>query len=87
MSDALTARNYTVGYFVGSLSEESINRALAKALIRLALAATPMSRTPPFAFMRPGTDFTTTYSKALFTPPEFASSTAAAVPPATIRCT
>jgi chromate reductase len=36
MSRDLTARNYTVGYFVGSLSAESINRALAKALIRLA---------------------------------------------------
>jgi NAD(P)H-dependent FMN reductase len=36
MSGDLTARNYTIGYFVGSLSAESINRALAKALIRLA---------------------------------------------------
>ena len=30
------ARTYRVGYFVGSLSSTSINRALAKALIRLA---------------------------------------------------
>ena len=36
MSGDVTARNYTVGYFVGSLSAESINRTLAKALIRLA---------------------------------------------------
>src|SRR6187401_649092 len=28
--------NYTVGYFVGSLSTSSINRLLAKALVRLA---------------------------------------------------
>ncbi|MEO5798833.1 MAG: ACP phosphodiesterase, partial [Gemmatimonadales bacterium] len=27
---------YKVGYFVGSLSKESINRKLAKALVRLA---------------------------------------------------
>ena len=32
----LTARRFTVGYVVGSLSAESINRALAKALMRLA---------------------------------------------------
>jgi chromate reductase len=32
----LTARRFTTGYFVGSLSAESINRALAKALMRLA---------------------------------------------------
>jgi chromate reductase len=36
MSGDVTARNYTVGYFVGSLSAESINRTLAKGLIRLA---------------------------------------------------
>jgi len=36
MSGELIARKYTVGYFVGSLSAESINRALAEALIRLA---------------------------------------------------
>jgi NAD(P)H-dependent FMN reductase len=36
MSGELIARKYTVGYFVGSLSAESINRALAMALIRLA---------------------------------------------------
>ena len=30
--------NYTVGYFVGSLSTSSINRLLAKALVRLAPA-------------------------------------------------
>jgi chromate reductase len=36
MSGELIARKYTVGYFVGSLSAESINRALTEALIRLA---------------------------------------------------
>jgi chromate reductase len=36
MSSDVAARNYTVGYFIGSLSAESINRTLAKALIRLA---------------------------------------------------
>src|SRR5258708_3726707 len=36
MSGELIARKYTVGYFVGSVSAESINRALAEALIRLA---------------------------------------------------
>ena len=36
MSSDVAARNYTVGYLVGSLSAESINRTLAKALIRLA---------------------------------------------------
>src|SRR5258708_30670953 len=36
MSGELIARKYTVGYFVGSLSAEAINRALAEALIRLA---------------------------------------------------
>jgi chromate reductase len=30
------SRNYTVGYFVGSLAKASINRTLSKALIRLA---------------------------------------------------
>ena len=30
--------NYKVGYFVGSLSTSSINRLLAKALVRLAPA-------------------------------------------------
>jgi chromate reductase len=30
--------NYKVGYFVGSLSASSINRLLAKALVRLAPA-------------------------------------------------
>ena len=32
--------NYKVGYFVGSLSTSSINRLLAKALVRLAPAGT-----------------------------------------------
>ena len=32
--------NYKVGYFVGSLSTSSINRLLAKALVRLAPAET-----------------------------------------------
>jgi hypothetical protein len=36
MSGELTARRFTVAHFVGNLSAESINRALAKALIRLA---------------------------------------------------
>jgi chromate reductase len=36
MSSDLTERSYTLGYIVGSLSAESINRTLAKALIRLA---------------------------------------------------
>jgi chromate reductase len=36
MSSELTERSYTLGYVVGSLSAESINRTLAKALIRLA---------------------------------------------------
>jgi chromate reductase len=36
MSSELTERSYTLGYIVGSLSAESINRTLAKALIRLA---------------------------------------------------
>jgi chromate reductase, NAD(P)H dehydrogenase (quinone) len=36
MSGELTARRYTVGYIVGSLSAASINRVLAKVLIRLA---------------------------------------------------
>jgi chromate reductase, NAD(P)H dehydrogenase (quinone) len=36
MSSELTDRSYTLGYIVGSLSAESINRTLAKALIRLA---------------------------------------------------
>jgi chromate reductase len=36
MSSELTERSYTLGYIVGSLSAESINRALAKALMRLA---------------------------------------------------
>ena len=31
---------YSVGYFIGSLSEKSINRTLSKALIRLARFAT-----------------------------------------------
>lgn len=34
--DGSTAGRFTVGYIVGSLSAESINRALAKALMRLA---------------------------------------------------
>jgi NAD(P)H-dependent FMN reductase len=34
MSSDLTARSYTVGYIVGSLSAQSINRTLSKALIR-----------------------------------------------------
>jgi chromate reductase, NAD(P)H dehydrogenase (quinone) len=36
MSSELTDRSYTLGYIVGSLSAESINRTLAKALIRVA---------------------------------------------------
>jgi chromate reductase len=36
MSSELTERSYTLGYIVGSLSAESINRTLAKTLIRLA---------------------------------------------------
>jgi len=36
MSCELTERSYTLGYIVGSLSAESINRTLAKALMRLA---------------------------------------------------
>jgi chromate reductase, NAD(P)H dehydrogenase (quinone) len=36
MSSELTERSYTLGYIVGSLSAESINRTLAKALMRLA---------------------------------------------------
>jgi hypothetical protein len=32
----LRIANYTVGYFIGSLSVDSINRTLSKALIRLA---------------------------------------------------
>jgi chromate reductase len=36
MSGELSTQRFTVGYFVGSLSGESTNRALAKALIRLA---------------------------------------------------
>ena len=36
MSCELTERSYTLGYIVGSLSTESINRTLAKALMRLA---------------------------------------------------
>jgi NAD(P)H-dependent FMN reductase len=48
MSGDLTARNSTVGYFVGSLSAESINRALAKALIWLA----PDSAVPALTWWR-----------------------------------
>jgi len=38
--------NYTVGYFVGSLSASSINRLLAKALVRLAPAGLDMTEIP-----------------------------------------
>ena len=38
--------NYTVGYFVGSLSTSSINRLLAKALVRLAPAELDMTEIP-----------------------------------------
>ena len=38
--------NYTVGYFVGSLSASSINRLLAKALVRLAPAELDMTEIP-----------------------------------------
>lgn len=38
--------NYKVGYFVGSLSTASINRLLAKALVRLAPAELDMSEIP-----------------------------------------
>jgi chromate reductase len=39
-------KNYTVGYFVGSLAKESINRKLALALTRLAPAALTMREIP-----------------------------------------
>ena len=38
--------NYKVGYFVGSLSTSSINRLLAKALVRLAPAKLEMIEIP-----------------------------------------
>ena len=38
--------NYKVGYFVGSLSTSSINRLLAKALVRLAPAELDMTEIP-----------------------------------------
>jgi chromate reductase len=38
--------NYTVGYFVGSLSTSSINRLLAKALVRLAPTELDMTEIP-----------------------------------------
>jgi chromate reductase len=38
--------NYTVGYFVGSLSTSSINRLLAKALVRLAPAELGLTEIP-----------------------------------------
>ena len=38
--------NYRVGYFVGSLSTSSINRLLAKALVRLAPAELDMTEIP-----------------------------------------
>ena len=38
--------NYKVGYFVGSLSTSSINRLLAKALVRLAPAELEMIEIP-----------------------------------------
>ena len=38
--------NYKVGYFVGSLSTSSINRLLAKALVRLAPAELDMIEIP-----------------------------------------
>ena len=38
--------NYKVGYFVGSLSTSSINRLLAKALVRLAPAELEMTEIP-----------------------------------------
>jgi chromate reductase len=38
--------NYTVGYFVGSLSSSSINRLLAKALVRLAPTELDMTEIP-----------------------------------------
>jgi hypothetical protein len=37
---------FTVGYFVGSLARESINRKLANALVRLAPADLPMREIP-----------------------------------------
>ena len=38
--------NYKVGYFVGSLSTSSINRLLAKALVRLAPAELDLTEIP-----------------------------------------
>ena len=38
--------NYKVGYFVGSLSTSSINRLLAKALVRLAPTELDMTEIP-----------------------------------------
>lgn len=38
--------DFTVGYFVGSLAKNSINRKLAKALVRLAPAGLPMREIP-----------------------------------------
>jgi chromate reductase len=37
---------FTAGYFIGSLAKESINRKLAKALVRLAPASLPMREIP-----------------------------------------
>jgi chromate reductase, NAD(P)H dehydrogenase (quinone) len=42
--------NYSVGYFVGSLSSKSINRLLSKALVRLAPPELRMVEVP---FKRP----------------------------------
>src|SRR4051812_4536764 len=41
-----TMTTFTAGYFVGSLAKESINRKLAKALVRLAPASLPMREIP-----------------------------------------